>query len=115
MTGTPDLHSAAVGSGAVLDYQTHLVISTTSWISCPVPMKKTDAVHQIASVPGLRPAEYLVADNHDTGGLCLQWLRDNVIAPADGLCPSRRAPAAASPVFDALTDARPRHGAGGKR
>ena len=55
VTGTPDLHSAAVGSGAVLDYQAHLVISTTSWISCPVPMKKTDAVHQIASVPGLRP------------------------------------------------------------
>ena len=39
VTGTPDLHSAAVGSGAVLDYQSHLVISTTSWISCPVPMK----------------------------------------------------------------------------
>ena len=37
VTGTPDLHSAAVGSGAVLDYETHLVISTTSWISCPVP------------------------------------------------------------------------------
>ena len=85
VTGTPDLHSAAVGSGAVLDYQTHLVISTTSWISCPVPMKKTDAVHQIASVPGLRPGRYLIADNHDTGGLCLEWLRDNVIGPADGL------------------------------
>ncbi|HEY5025682.1 MAG TPA: FGGY-family carbohydrate kinase [Acidimicrobiales bacterium] len=88
VTGTPDLHSAAVGSGAVLDYQTHLVISTTSWISCPVPMKKTDVVHQIASVPGLAPGRYLIADNHDTGGLCLQWLRDNVIAPDDGLVPS---------------------------
>jgi xylulokinase len=81
VTGTPDLHSAAVGSGAVLDYQTHLVISTTSWISCPVPMKKTDAVHQIASVPGLRPGSYLIADNHDAGGLCLQWLRVNVLGP----------------------------------
>ena len=85
VAGTPDLHSAAVGSGAVLDYETHLVISTTSWISCPVPMKKTDVTHQIASVPGLAPGRYLVADNHDTGGLCLQWLRDNVIGPADGL------------------------------
>jgi xylulokinase len=85
VTGTPDLHSAAVGSGAVLDYETHLVISTTSWISCPVPMKKTDVTHQIASVPGLAPGRFLVADNHDTGGLCLQWLRDNVIGPTDGL------------------------------
>jgi xylulokinase len=78
VTGTPDLHSAAVGSGAVLDYQTHLVISTSSWISCPVPMKKTDARRQIASIPGLSPGRYLVVDNHDTAGLCLQWLRDNV-------------------------------------
>ena len=83
VTGIPDLHSAAVGSGAVADYETHLVISTSSWISCPVPRKKTDAVHQIASVPGLGGPGYLVADNHETGGLCLQWLRDNVLGPAD--------------------------------
>ncbi len=101
VTGTPDLHSAAVGSGAVLDYQTHLVISTTSWISCPVPMKKTDPIHQIASVPGLRTGGYLIADNHDTGGLCLQWLRDNVIAPADGL--GEMAFQSTPPTFDALT------------
>jgi xylulokinase len=101
VTGTPDLHSAAIGSGAVLDYQTHLVISTTSWISCPVPMKKTDTVHQVASVPGLTPGRYLIADNHDTGGLCLQWLRDNIIGPEDGLFAF---PAdATSPSFDALT------------
>jgi xylulokinase len=83
VTGTPDLHSAAVGSGAVLDYQTHLVISSTSWISCPVPTKKTDVVRQIASVPGLASGRYLVADNHETAGLCLQWLRDNVLAPSE--------------------------------
>ena len=97
VTGTPDLHSAAAGSGAVRDYETHLVISTTSWISCPVPMKKTDAVHQIASVPGLFPGRYLVANNHETAGLCLQWLRDNVVAPGDGLVDST------PPAFDAMT------------
>jgi len=97
VTGTPDLHSAAMGSGAVLDYQGHLALSTTSWISCPVPMKKTDAVHQIASVPGLTPSGYLVADNHDAGGVCLQWFRDNVMGPADGVSDT------AVPSFDALT------------
>jgi len=102
VTGMPDLHSAAVGSGAVLDYQAHLVISTTSWISCPVPMKRTDAVRQIASVPGLSPGRYLVADNHDTGGLCLQWLRDNIVAPADGLSGAGLSPDSL-PSFDALT------------
>jgi xylulokinase len=97
VTGTPDLHSAAVGSGAVLDYRAHLVISTSSWISCPVPMKKTDAVHQIASVPGLGPDGYLVADNHETGGMCLQWLRNNVVAPDGGTA------GAEVPGFDAMT------------
>jgi len=97
VTGIPDLHSAAVGSGAVLDYQAHLVISTTSWISCPVPMKKTNPVHQIASVPGISDGGYLVVNNHETAGMCLQWLRDNVISADDTLL----GPTALS--FDALT------------
>jgi xylulokinase len=86
VAGTPDLHSASVGAGTVHDYQTHLAISTTSWISCPVPFKKTDVIHQIASVPGPSPHGYLVANNHETAGACLQWLRDRVVAP-DGRRP----------------------------
>jgi len=102
VAGVPDLHSAAVGAGAVGDYRTHLAISTTSWISCPVPKKKTDLVRQIASVPGLSAGSYLVADNHETGGLCLQWLRDNVVAPDDE--PARLVPVDATvPSFDAMT------------
>lgn len=87
VTGTLDLHSAAVGAGAVLDYEPHMVISTTSWISCPVEKKKTDVVHQIATVPGLTPDRYLLVNNQDTAGRCFEWLRDNVVVPADGLIP----------------------------
>jgi xylulokinase len=76
VTGVPDLHSAACGAGAVLDYATHLAISTSAWIGAPVPYKKTDAIRQIASVPGLSPDRYLIANNHETGGLSLEWLRD---------------------------------------
>jgi xylulokinase len=83
VTGTPDLHSAACGAGAVVDFQTHMAISTTSWISCPVPFKKTDILHQIATVPGLGGQAYVIANNHDTSGLCLQWLRDNVLPGSD--------------------------------
>jgi len=43
-----------------------------------VPFKRTDVFHQVASVPGLRKGSYLVANNHETAGLCLQWLRDSV-------------------------------------
>ncbi|MGZ4690083.1 MAG: xylulokinase [Acidimicrobiia bacterium] len=100
VTGTPDLHSGAVGAGTLLDYQTHLAISTSSWISCAVPYKKTDIFRQIATVPGLTAGRYLVANNHETGGACLQWLRDQVIAPRDGLDGDREPPS-----FAALTDA----------
>jgi xylulokinase len=97
VTGTPDLHSAAVGAGTATDYQTHLAISTTSWISCPVPAKKTDAVHQIATVPGLTPDRYLIANNHETGGACLHWLAGNLLSSDNGIAGS------GTPSYDDLT------------
>lgn len=84
MAGVSDLHAAHVGSGAVEDFQAHLAISTTSWVSCAVPFKKTDILHQIASVPGVRPGQYLVINNHETAGACLQWIRDGVFRRTDG-------------------------------
>ncbi|MGA7986855.1 MAG: FGGY-family carbohydrate kinase [Candidatus Dormiibacterota bacterium] len=75
VAGIPDLHSGYVGSGAVAPYAGHITISTTAWIGCEVPFKRTDVLHQIASVPGLRSGSYLVANNHETAGVCLAWLR----------------------------------------
>ena len=77
VTGTPDLHSAALGCGAIGEGQAHITISTTSWISLPFPRKKTDPLHSIATVPGLDSSSYLVANNHEAAGLCLRWLRDS--------------------------------------
>jgi xylulokinase len=75
ITGTTDLHSAAAGAGAVLAYQPHLAISTTSWVSCPFPRKKTDPIRQMATVPGILPGLNLVANNQDSGGGALTWLQ----------------------------------------
>jgi xylulokinase len=79
VTGVPDLHAAYIASGAVEDFAAHITISTTSWVSCALPFKKTDVLHQIASVPGVVPGQYLMIDNHETAGVCLQWLRDGVL------------------------------------
>lgn len=92
VAGTPDLYSASIGSGAVADYEPHLAISTTSWLSCHVPFKRTDVGRQIASIPSLIPGRYLLANNHETAGVCLQWLRDNVIVQEDGLLDAAAAP-----------------------
>ncbi len=85
VAGTGDLHSAAVGSGAVEDFAGHLYIGTSSWISCHVPFKKTVVQDNIASIPSGIPGKYLVADEHETGGACLTWLRDCLLYPDDGL------------------------------
>ena len=84
VAGTPDLHSACVGSGAVLAHQAHVAISTTSWVSCPFPRKKTDPFRQIATVPGIVPGLNLVADNQESGGRSLEWLRDTLADGGDG-------------------------------
>lgn len=52
-----------------------MAVSTTGWISVPITRKKTDIVRNCATVPGIDDATYLVANNHETAGMCLQWLK----------------------------------------
>ena len=103
ITGTPDLHSAAAGTGTLDGSRCHLAISTTSWISCAIGFKKTDVFRQIASVPGVLPGSYLVANNHETAGACLRWLRDSVLG-ADSVAGHTAASTRPPLGFDALTD-----------
>lgn len=88
VAGVPDLHAAVVGSGAIEPGEAHMALSTTSWISLPLAGKKTDVLHGMASVPGL-DGGYVLANNHDTAGLCLRWLRDQILDADDGLSPSK--------------------------
>ena len=58
VTGITDVHSAAVGSGCVRDYEAHIGLGTTTWVSAPVPRKKTDLFRQLAAAldePGEEP------------------------------------------------------------
>lgn len=93
--GTPDVQSAAVGSGAVRDHEGHLYLGTSSWLSCHVPYKRTDVLRGVASLPSPLPGRYFVANEQETAGACLNWLRDNVLFPDDAL----GGPAAAEDVF----------------
>jgi xylulokinase len=87
VAGTPDLQSAAIGSGATRDYQAHLYVGTSSWLTCHVPVKKTDLMHNMASLPSPIPGRYFVANEQETAGAALTFLRDRVLfgdgAPAD--------------------------------
>lgn len=83
--GTPDLQSAAIGSGAVRDFEGHLYVGTSSWLTCHVPFKKTDLLHGIASLPSPLPGKYYVADEQEVAGGCLEWLREHALETGDDL------------------------------
>jgi xylulokinase len=109
--GTPDVQSAAIGSGAVRDFEGHLYVGTSSWITCHVPFKKTDVLRGIATLPSPLPGKYYVANEQESAGACINWLRDNILYPDDAL---RETPVPADVYarIDALAAGAPR-GAGG--
>ncbi|MDI6725869.1 MAG: FGGY-family carbohydrate kinase [Smithellaceae bacterium] len=85
VTGTPDIHSAAIGSGAVDDYHGHLYVGTSSWLTCHVPFKKTDIRHNMASLPAAIPGKYIIANEQEIAGGYLNFLRDNLLCPGNKL------------------------------
>jgi xylulokinase len=99
--GSPDIHSAAVGSGAVRDFEPHLYIGTSSWLTCHVPFKKTDLFHNLAALPSAIPGRYLLTNEQETAGGCLQYLRDQIFFPQDALSSGAR-PANVYKLFDEL-------------
>jgi len=82
--GACDGHAATVGAGAIADYEGYFYIGTTSWLSCHVPMKKTDMRHSILSMPAALPGRYMVAAEQGAAGRCLEFLKDEILFPRDG-------------------------------
>lgn len=107
VTGTGDLHSAAVGSGALADFDGHLYIGTSSWISCHVPFKKTDPLRNVASIPSALPGRYLVADEHETAGACLTFLAGSVLFGDGGLPGDHEPPPDVYRRLDAVAESVP--------
>jgi xylulokinase len=83
IVGSPDLHSAIIGSGAVRDFEGHIYIGTSSWAMCHVPFKKTSISTNMASLPSAIPGRYFVANEQETAGACLKFIRDNVLSVDD--------------------------------
>lgn len=111
VAGTPDLHSAGVGSGATRDGEAHLYVGTSSWLTCHVPFKKTDLLHNMATLPAPIPGRYFVGNEQETAGACLTFLRDNLFFHQDGI-PTGPPPPDIYRLFDAAAAGAP-PGSGG--
>ena len=92
VAGSIDNTAAAIGSGAVNDYDTHLYIGTSSWMAAHVPFKKTDVLASLASVPCAVPGRYLLTALQATAGGNLTFLRDNILYHKDELLQEAEVP-----------------------
>jgi xylulokinase len=92
ISGTPDTHSAAVGSGAVKDFEPHLYIGTSSWLICHAPWKKTDIFHNMGTIPSGIPGKYMLVNEQETTGACLNFVKNNIFYHEDEL-QTEKAPA----------------------
>ncbi len=85
VAGAIDNTAAAIGAGAVRDFDLHLYIGTSSWMAAHVPFKKTDISSSMASIPCAVPGKYLLTALQATAGGNLTFLRDNIIYHKDEL------------------------------
>jgi xylulokinase len=76
--GIGDVHAAVVGCGATRDYEPHLYLGTSSWLSFHLPGKRTDIRNNMAALPGALPGSYFLANEHETAGGCLLHARDGL-------------------------------------
>ncbi|MCP4753908.1 MAG: xylulose kinase [Proteobacteria bacterium] len=104
--GTPDIMAAALGSGAVKDYEGHIYIGTSSWIAAHVPFKKTDLFHSMASIPCAIPGRYFLVNEQETAGGTLTFLRDNILYNKDELLKEEAQPDLYK-VFDKIVERTP--------
>lgn len=92
VAGCIDTTAAAIGSGAVRDFEAHLYIGTSSWLAAHVPFKKTDIISSIASVPCAIGGRYLMTALQATAGGNLTFLRDKILYHKDELLAEAHVP-----------------------
>lgn len=101
--GAPDLHAATVGSGAVNNFEGHICIGTSDWLLCHVPYKKTDAFHNMGTLPSAFKGRYMLTNEQELAGGCLSFLRDKVLYHEDELLKEERVPDVYK-IFDRMVE-----------
>jgi xylulokinase len=106
IAGAPDVPSAAIGSGAVRDYETHIYIGTSDWVICHIPFKKTDIFHGIGSVASGIPGRYMSINEQEIAGGALSFLRDKILYHKDELLKEEAVPDVYK-IFDRIVEKVP--------
>ena len=106
VAGAIDNTAAAIGSGAVRDYEAHIHIGTSSWLAAHVPFKKTDIFSSVAALPCAVPGRYLLYTHQTTAGGNLTFLRDKILYHKDELLHEENVPDVYK-IMDRIADKTP--------
>jgi len=78
--GAGDLTCAALGSGAINEGEMHISVGTSGWVAGHVTKRKIDILNYTGCIGSANPTKYYLAMAHqETAGLCLEWLKNNVL------------------------------------
>lgn len=99
INGAGDLATAAVGSGALDDGEFHINLGTSNWVAGHATERRIDIAHYTGCIGSAYPEKYYLAMAHqETAGICLEWLKNNVLYHEDQL----KAEAGVSSVYQLL-------------
>ena len=92
VAGSTDTTAAAVGGGAIEDYDPCLTLGTSAYITAHVPYKKTDVSNNMASFPSAVPGKYLLMNNQTVAGGNLSFIADRIVYHKDELLQEEKKP-----------------------
>ena len=83
IAGIGDSNASAIGSGAVMDFETIIYIGTSLYMTCHVPFKKTNLKYFMTSLPSPFKSRYYLMAEQGAGGKCVDFYLNNIIYADD--------------------------------
>jgi len=99
VNGGADLSVAALGSGGINEGELHISLGTSGWVAGHFTKRKIDLQHYTGCIGSAYPRKYYLGMAHqETAGICLEWLKKNVLYHEEQL----KAEAGVSNIYELL-------------
>ncbi len=82
ITGSGDLLTSAIGSGAITMGNLHINIGTAGWVATHCPVAAVDIKHYVGTIASGMPGKFLLLSKQETLGGALDWVK-NMLFPKE--------------------------------
>jgi xylulokinase len=80
INGAGDMTAAAIGSRAIHEGEMHISLGTSGWVGGHYRKRKIDIAHYTGCIGSAMPEKFYLGMAHqETSGLCLEWLKNNIL------------------------------------